>query len=65
ARTVLADPARLARAHLLTVTPMAHGWTVTGGRQARTVTRQGEAFSCDCPDGVQLCKHILAVRLLN
>lgn len=63
ARTVLADPARLARARLLTVTPTTHGWTVTGGSQARTVTRQGEAFICDCPDGVQLCKHLLAVGL--
>lgn len=59
----LADPARIAHARLLTVTPISQGWTVTGGSQARTVIRQGAAFSCNCPDNVQLCKHLLAVGL--
>ncbi|WP_155300786.1 hypothetical protein [Deinococcus kurensis] len=62
-RTFLADPARLARAHLLTVTPTPQGWTVTGGSEAHTVTRHGDTFTCDCPDGVQLCKQLLAVGL--
>ena len=59
----LADPARLARARLLMITPTAQGLMVTGGSEARIVTRHGDVLNCDCPDGVQLCKHLLAVRL--
>ncbi|WP_295822227.1 hypothetical protein [uncultured Deinococcus sp.] len=47
----------------MTTTPTAHAWTVTGSSEACTVTRHGDALSCDCPDGVQLCKHLLAVGL--
>lgn len=58
------DPVRLARARQLTVTPHAHGFTVTGGAAAHEVTVAGR---CDCLDHrvTALCKHVLAVRLLS
>lgn len=59
------DPARLARAIHLDVAPCGVGqWSVTGGRMAHTVTRDG----CACVDGEvhpeQVCKHRLAIGLV-
>jgi hypothetical protein len=64
--TSTVDPYRLRRAAGLRVaTETSHRWIVSGGSEARRVSRRAGQFSCDCPDHQKgnVCKHLLAVRI--